>query len=203
MASLPVEILELIIVKAADSKSSLKKYALVGRKWALIANSHLWREVILHRYPIAKSKESSFYKHVTKHGYVCGKYIQKLTLGSSKLPHTHIIKILRACPNIVDLNINYYAHYSNYNNKGRVNNFLEQIQILLPKLRKINLEHSHYEITGIEKLIADRKDLEILATRECNRKEHSFVGAARYNGKEWGECHHCISDKVNENFLRR
>ena len=66
--------------------------------------------------------------------------------------------------------------------RGKVNNFLEQIQVLLPKLRKLNLEYSHKVITGIEKLIKDRKDLEILAT--CRNKSNSnFID--KYDGKEW------------------
>ena len=114
----------------------------------------------------------------------------------SKLQHIHIIKILRACPNIVDLTIKRYKLYSDYSKKGNVNDFLEQIQILLPKLRRLNLECSHYEITGIEKLIADRKDLEIIATRECNKKHYDLTSAEKYNGKEWEECPTCIREKT-------
>ena len=66
--------------------------------------------------------------------------------------------------------------------RGKVNNFLEQIQVLLPKLRKLNLEYSHKVITGIEKLIKDRKDLEILVTRR-NKSNSNFID--KYDGKEW------------------
>jgi len=66
--------------------------------------------------------------------------------------------------------------------RGKVNNFLERIQVLLPKLRKLNLEYSHKVITGIEKLIKDRKDLEILVTRR-NKSNSNFID--KYDGKEW------------------
>ena len=93
--------------------------------------------------------------------------------------------MLQACPNIVDLTIRNYE-YNDIKGRGKVNNFLERIQILLPKLRRLNLEYSHRVITGIEKLIddcqADRKDLEILATRK-NKSNSNFID--KYNGKEW------------------
>ena len=75
-------------------------------------------------------------------------------------------------------------HYEYYNIKGRgkVNNFLKQIQVSLPKLRKLNLKYSHKLITGIEKLIKDRKDLEILVTRR-NKSNSNFID--KYDGKEW------------------
>ena len=66
--------------------------------------------------------------------------------------------------------------------RGKVNNFFKRIQVLLPKLRKLNLEYSHKVITGIEKLIKDRKDLEILVTRR-NKSNSNFID--KYDGKEW------------------
>jgi len=201
MNTLLVEILEKIIIKAADSKNSLKKYGLVCRTWALIVNPILWKEFNFNGPTSSRDKgnEWRFYRHITKREYVSGKYIQKLTLEYLKLQHIHIVKILRACPNIVDLTIKWYILYGNYSKKGKVNDFLEQIQILLPKLRRLNLERSHYEITGIEKLIANRKDLEIIATRECNKKHCDFISSKdteKYNGKEWEECPTCIREKT-------
>ena len=87
--------------------------------------------------------------------------------------------MLQVYPNIVDLTIRSYEYYDMKRRK-KVNNFLKQIQVLLPKLRKLN--HSHKVITGIEKLIEDRKDLEILATRR-NKSNSNFID--KYNGKEW------------------
>ena len=58
--------------------------------------------------------------------------------------------MLQVCPNIVDLTIRSYKYYD-IKGRGKVNNFLKRIQILLPKLRKLNLEYSYKVITGIEK----------------------------------------------------
>jgi len=202
---LPVEILEKIIIEAEEtggyyfnsegklikSKIYLLKYALVCRKWTLIANSYLWKEVYVRggcRYKV-KENEFKFYKHIKNPGYVCGKYIQKLTLDSSKLWPICIVKILQACPNIVNLTINNYQYKAN-KDEGKVNNFLEKIQTLLPKLKRLNIMHSHEVLTNIEieKLIKDRKDLQILASRYC--KKHP-AHSEHYNGKKWKECIPC------------
>ena len=89
--------------------------------------------------------------------------------------------MLQVCPNIVDLTIRSYEYYD-IKGRGKVNNFLERIQVLLPKLRKLNLEYSHKVITGIEKLIKDRKDLEILVTHK-NKSNSKFID--KYNSKKW------------------
>jgi F-box-like len=193
MNTLPVEILEKIIngkywsyrkYSWAYDHHILKNNALVCRTWGLIVNPILWKEVNLrgaYDDQYLGGDEFRFYRHITKPGYICGKYIQKLVINYSRLWPICIIKILRACPNIVDLTIRKYEYYD-MKGRGKVNNFLEQIQVLLPKLRKLNLEYSHKVITGIEKLIKDRKDLEILVTRK-NKSNSNFID--KYDGKEW------------------
>ena len=191
--SLPNEILEKIILNSViyyNSKYYLKKYALVCRKWALIANHHLWKEVNLdpdHKY--YKGNEFPFYRHITKPGYTFGKYILKLKLEFSHLWPICIIKILRLCPNIVDLTILCYRHNDN-KGRGKVNNFLEEIQRLLPNLKRLNIRYSNRELTdiAIENLIENRKDLQILATRKC--KKDSSHWSEEYNGKNW-ICNDC------------
>ena len=197
MNTLPVEILEKIIIDKYWSyrKCSwiydhhiLKNNALVCRTWGLIVNPILWKEVNLRGQTgdqYLGGDEFRFYRHITKPEYTYGKYIQKLVINNSRLWNICILKMLQACPNIVDLTIRSYE-YNDMKGRGKVNNFLEQIQALLPKLRRLNLEYSHRVITGIEKLIddcqADRKDLEILATRK-NKSNSNFID--KYNGKEW------------------
>jgi hypothetical protein len=85
MNSLPTEILEKIIKSASESwkKYYFREYALVSRRWAIIANSLLWREVSLYSY--RNKKEFSFYRHITTPDYVCGKYIRKLIIENPKL----------------------------------------------------------------------------------------------------------------------
>jgi hypothetical protein len=194
MNTLPVEILEKIITKSVSRYWSdyngnwiynhymLKKYALVCRTWALIVNPILWKVVNLSG-STDSNNEFRFYKHIMKPGYTFGKYIQKLSLNKSELWPICIIKILRACPNIVDLTIRSYR-YRDSKNRGKVNNLLEQIQDLTPNLKRLNLEYSGDNITGIEKLIKDRKDLQILATRYNSLKQSVIE---KYNGKEWVE----------------
>jgi hypothetical protein len=105
MNSLPTEILEKIIKSASKSwkKYYLKEYALVSRRWAVIANLLLWKEVSLYSY--RNKKEFSFYRHITTPGYVYGKYIRKLIIEEPKLWPIYIGKILSACPGIVELKI--------------------------------------------------------------------------------------------------
>lgn len=207
---LPIEILEKIIIEAegtgeynfdhngqlTKNKVYLPKYALVCRKWTLIANSYLWKEVYVRggiRYNV-KENEFKFYKYIKNPGYVCGKYIQKLTLNSSKLWPICIVKIIQNCPNIVDLTINNYRYIAN-KGEGKVNNFLEKIQTLLPKLKRLDIRFSQGQISDIEteKLIKDRKDLQILATRNCKK----YYFNEHYNGKEWKECITCESQANN------
>jgi hypothetical protein len=80
MNSLLTEILEKIIKFASKGKYIseigrkylLKEYVLVSRKWAVIANPLFWKEVNLyHKY---NKREFSFYRHITKPEYTCGKY---------------------------------------------------------------------------------------------------------------------------------
>ena len=73
--SLPIELLGKIIKSASEGilKQDLCEYALVCRKWAVIANSLLWGEVDL--YSNYHRKEFRMYKHLTMSGTVCGKYI--------------------------------------------------------------------------------------------------------------------------------
>ena len=193
---LPTEILEEIIIEAAklgSFKDSLKKYALVNRKWALIANPLIWKEVyITSKSAYRKGNEISFYSHIRKRGYVCGKYIQKLVLKSSKRLPTQIIKILCACPNITDLTINYYSYDKS---KGHVDNFLKKVEILLPRLIKLNLEYNRYQMTNIEEFIERRKDLHIIATRNCKKHPYLFDSyTEKYDGKEWKGCYACIHE---------
>src|SRR5690348_14865939 len=138
---LPIEILEKIIIEAEGtggynynclgelikSKVHLPKYALVCRKWTLIANPLIWKEKTIygHFNYYNKGNEFNFYRHITKSGYVCGKYIKKLTLLNSKLWPVCIVKILQACPNIDHLSLRCYNYKDN---RGKVNNFLEKIQ---------------------------------------------------------------------------
>jgi hypothetical protein len=79
--SLPTEILEKIIKSASEGeyiskigrKYLLKEYVLVSKKWAVIANPLLWKEVNLyHKY---NKREFSFYRHITRPEYICKKYV--------------------------------------------------------------------------------------------------------------------------------
>jgi hypothetical protein len=81
MNSLPTEILEKIIKSASkgkyiseiERKYLLKEYILVSKKWAIIANPLFWKKVNL--YYKYNKKEFSFYRHITRPGYTCGKYV--------------------------------------------------------------------------------------------------------------------------------
>lgn len=202
--SVPNEILEEIILKARGDtfiNCNLTKYVLVCRRWALIANHHIWKEVRLddgswdksYKYEFPSYKDSGFafykdsefpfYRHITKPGYTFGKYILKLELEFSRLWPICIIKMLRRCPNIVDLTIRDYQ-YRDVKGRGKVVNFLEEIQRLLPNLKRLDIINSHRELANIEieKLIENRKDLQILASRNC---KECYYHIERYNGKEW------------------
>lgn len=181
--TLPDEILEkIILIREYYDKYYFKKRALVCRRWALIINHYLWKEVKLGS-RLYKDNEFSFYRHIKKPGYTFGKYILKLEFNYSTFWPICIIKILCLCPNIVDLTITNYF-YNDFKGRGKVKNFLEEIQKVLPNLKKLNITYSHREITDIavEKLIENRKDLQILATRRC-KKNSAFIDI--YNGKEW------------------
>ena len=215
ISTLPIEILEKIIIEADDDyyyfndfgklfkhKNYLKRYALVCRKWALIANPLIWKETHVHPDFSYRDKgnEFSFYRHITKPGYVCGKYIKKLTLDGSNLWPICIVKVLRACPNIVDLTITWYEHRDK-KGRGKVYNLLREIQNLLPNLKILNIMHSKY-LTDIEieKLIKNRKDLQIYATRYCKKhKAHYEI----YIEKKWEECPRCEIDREVVNELTR
>lgn len=219
ISTLPFEILEKIIIetdgdeyyyynynigKIVKTNKYLKRYALVCRKWALIVNPLIWKETHVYAdYSYRdKGNEFSFYRHITKPGYVCGKYIEKLTLDASNLWPICIVKILRACPNIVDLTMTWY-NYKDNKGRGKVNNLLREIQNLLPKLKRINIKGSNKYLTDIEidKLIKNRKDLQIQATRDC--KKHNVLSEI-YNGKEWEECPRCkMVNKLTKDELEQ
>jgi len=161
--SLPIELLEKIIKSASEGKykQDLREYALVCRKWAVVANSLLWGEVDL--YSRYNKKEFQMYKHLTKPGTVCGKYIRKLNMDEVKLWPICIVKMLQACPNIQELSIKDYQYYGK---KGDVRDLLSEILHILPNLRKLDIRYSRYfnKRNAIEKLIETRKDLEIRVT---------------------------------------
>ncbi|GET57609.1 hypothetical protein RIR_jg6326.t2 [Rhizophagus irregularis DAOM 181602=DAOM 197198] len=126
-----------------------------------VANSLLWGEVDLYnRYNV---KEFQMYKHLTKPGTVCGKYIRKLNMDGVKLWPICIVKMLQACPNIQELSI---IDYQYYGGKGDVRDLLSEILHILPNLQKLDIRCSRYfkNRNAIEKLIETRKDLEIRVT---------------------------------------
>ncbi|GET61950.1 hypothetical protein RIR_jg11959.t2 [Rhizophagus irregularis DAOM 181602=DAOM 197198] len=163
--SLPFELLEKIFKTSYEGTYSrwhyLCNYALVCRKWAVVANSLLWGETDLYnRYNI---KEFQMYKHLTKPGTVCGKYIRKLNMDGVFLWPICIVKMLQACPNIQELSI---IDYQYYGGKGDVRDLLSEILHILPNLQKLDIRYSRYfkNKNAIEKLIETRKDLEIRVT---------------------------------------
>lgn len=187
--SLPPELLEEIFKIVSEGKSYhnhyLRKFALVCRKWAVIANSLLWGEVDL--YSRHNKKEFQMYKHLTKPGTVCGKYIRKLNMDEVKLWPICIVKMLQVCPNIQELSIKDYQYYGK---KGDVRDLLSAILHILPNLRKLDIRYSqNYFDKGnaIEKFIEIHKDLKIRATRICKTNEGFFEW---YEDGEW-QCNIC------------
>ncbi|GET61928.1 hypothetical protein RIR_jg11886.t1 [Rhizophagus irregularis DAOM 181602=DAOM 197198] len=163
--SLPFELLEKIFKTSYEGTYSrwhyLCNYALVCRKWAVVANSLLWGETDL--YNLYNIKEFQMYKHLTKPGTVCGKYIRKLNMDGVLLWPICIVKMLQACPNIQELSI---IDYQYYGGKGDVRDLLSEILHILPNLRMIDIRYSRYfkNRNAIEKLIETRKNLEIRVT---------------------------------------
>jgi hypothetical protein len=190
MNSLPTEILERIIKSTSEDgnywgeswrKYYLRECALVSRRWAVIANSLLWKEVSLYSY--RNKKEFSFYRHITTPGYVCGKYIRKLIIGEPKLWPICIGKILSACPGIVELKIKSYRPYKY---KGEIN-LLRHITKVLPNLQKLNLNYSesYFKADEIQQLIESKKIPYIKATRDCVICKHSFERYDSSKAKKW------------------
>ncbi|GBC30027.2 hypothetical protein RIR_jg23758.t1 [Rhizophagus irregularis DAOM 181602=DAOM 197198] len=135
-------------------------------KMGCIANSLLLDEVDLYnRYNV---KEFQIYKHLTKPGTVCGKYIRKLNMDEVKLWPICIVKMLQACPNIQELSIKDYQYYGG---KGDVRDLLSEILHILPNLQKLDIRYSQRYFNkenAIKKLIETRKDLKIRVTRKCD-----------------------------------
>jgi hypothetical protein len=183
MNSLPTEILEKIIKSISKSwkKYYLREYALVSRRWAVIANLLLWREVSLYSY--CNKKEFSFYRHITTPSYVCGKYIQKLIIEEPKLWPICIGKILSACPGIVKLEIKCYCPYKY---KGEIN-LLRHITQVLPNLQKLNLNYSesYFKADEVQHLINSKKIPYIKATRKCDINKHSLERYVSSNAEKW------------------
>jgi hypothetical protein len=183
MNSLPTEILEKIIKSASESwkKYYLREYALVSRRWAVIANSLLWREVNLYSY--RNKKEFSFYRHITTPGYDCGKYIRKLIIEDPKLWPICIGKILSACPEIVELKIESYRPYKY---KGEIN-LLRHITKVLPNLQKLNFNYSesYFKENEVQHLIDSKKIPYIKATRKCITNKYSLEKYDSSKAEKW------------------
>ena len=189
---LPYEILEKIIENACEPyiytrNYYLIQYALVSRQWAVIANNLIWEELDLQCRQ--NRKEFRFYRRLTMPNVACGKYVRKLIIDNAKLWPICIRKLLQTCPNITELSMREYQH----NGKGDIGNLLGDIQTLLPSLQKIDITYSEQYFDkneDIERLIENRKDIEILATRKCKSAESVFE---IYDGKKWScempECH--------------
>lgn len=193
--SLPIELLKKIIKSASEGiyKQDLQEYALVCRKWAVIANSLLWDEVDLYSY--YHRKEFRMYKHLTIPGTVCGKYIRKLKMDEARLWPICIVKMLRACPNIQELSM---ASYQYYDKRGDVRDLLNDIPRLLPNLQKLDIRFSEDYFdknNSIEKLIESYKDLQITATRKC-KKNDNFI--EHYQDGKWQDCCICKTGKYSE-----
>ena len=193
--SLPIELLEKIIESASEgiSKQDLREYALVCRKWAVIANSLLWGEVDLYSY--SHRKEFRMYKHLTISGTVCGKYIRKLKMDGISLWPICIVKMLRVCPNIQELSIRSYDYFDK---RGDVKDLLSDISRLLPNLRKLDISFSHVYLeknNSIEKLIESNKNLQITATRSC-KKNNNYI--EHYQDGKWLDCHICKTGRYSE-----
>ncbi|CAB5374833.1 unnamed protein product [Rhizophagus irregularis] len=187
--SLPPELLEKIFKTTYEGTyyrwHCLQKYALVCRKWAVVANYLLWGEVDL--YSRYNKKEFQMYKHLTILGTACGKYIRKLKMDEAKLWPICIVKMLRACPNIRELSIKDYQYYGK---KGDVRDLLSEILHILPNLQKLDIRYSQdYFDKGntIEKLIENRKNLKIRTTRICKTNKGFFEW---YEDGEW-QCNIC------------
>ena len=105
----------------------------------------------------------SFYRHIINPNCLWGEYIQTLELY--RVPYWPIcmVKLLTACPNIVNLII------SSYNPDGKKIDLLENILRVLPNLKRLDLRRSHYYFgeDNIQQAINKRKDLYIKATRDC------------------------------------
>lgn len=193
--SLPIELLEKIIKSASEGKykQDLRKYALVCRTWAVIANSLLWGEVDL--YSHSHRKEFRMYKHLIMPGTVCGKYIRKLKMDEARLWPICIVKMLRACPNIQELSM---ASYHYYDKRGDVRDLLSDILRLLPNLRKLDIRFSEDYFDkndSIEKLIESDKNLRITATRRC-KKNNNYI--EHYQDGKWLDCCICKTGRYSE-----
>jgi hypothetical protein len=151
----------------------------------------IWKKVFIINDGIRGTANHNFkfYRLITNANNIYGRYIQKLVLRRIEFWPICIEKILRACPNIQELELSCYYPNDHLSEKITAPKLLNCIKSL-PNLKKLDMFNS-YDYFGNEailNLIDSKPKFAIInTTKKCEHNE-DFIMYDEYNGKEW-VCH--------------
>src|SRR6185437_386069 len=162
--TLPTELLKQIFKKITYERkcaqhANFRQIALVCKKWSAIIIPMIWKEMeIIGSFRTMKSTAFSFYRHIINPNCKWGRYIQILKLHDAPFWPICMVKLLTACPYIVNLSIISYKP-----ERSKKVNLLGHILRVLPNLRRLDLSRSHnyFGEDNIQQAINSHKDLYI------------------------------------------